>query len=91
MFSKIGIFSLIAGLVVGLFSILSTFMSTDNIFVGLTLSSLSEDLAEKIVDAVPVAFLNSALSTLFYDLPLAVVLVGAGVILLVISLFAKEH
>ncbi|MCG8683822.1 MAG: hypothetical protein MI892_03035 [Desulfobacterales bacterium] len=91
MFSKLGIFSLISGFVVGLFSILSQFMGSDNIFVDLTLSSFSEANAEAIVDAISVEFISSALYTLFFDIPLAGILIGAGVMFLVIALFVKEH
>ena len=80
MFTKFGILSILAGVFIGIFSTISGFMQADNIWVGLTLSKLNEDMAERIVDAVSVEFIQNALYTLFYDLPLAGVVVGLGVV-----------
>lgn len=91
MFSRLGIFSILIGFFVGVFSMISKFMSADNIWVGITLSSLSEGLAETIVDAVSVDVLHNALYSLLYDIHLGGVLVGLGVIFLIIALFVKEH
>lgn len=91
MFTKLGILSLLAGMFVGIFSVISGFMQADNIWVGITLSSLFEDTADSIVNAVSVEPIQNALYTLFYDLPLGGVIIGLGVIFLVISLFMKEN
>ncbi|MDD9305109.1 MAG: hypothetical protein HUK40_23340 [Desulfobacter sp.] len=66
-------------------------MSTDNIWVGLTLSSLSEDFAQSIVNLVSVQSVQNALDTLFYEIPLGGVLLGLGVFFFVIAIFIKEH
>lgn len=91
MFTKLGILSLLAGAFVGIFSLISGFMQADNIWVGITLSTLTGDATERIVDAVSIEPVQNALSTLFYDLPLSGVMIGLGVIFLVVSLFFKEH
>ncbi|WDP86661.1 MAG: hypothetical protein HUN05_17290 [Desulfobacter sp.] len=66
-------------------------MSTDNIWVGLTLSSLSEDFVQSIVNLVSVQSVQNALDTLFYEIPLGGVLLGLGVFFFVIAIFIKEH
>ncbi len=91
MFSKLGIFSILIGFFVGLFSMISKFMSADNIWVGITLSSLSEDLSETIVDGISNVTVHNALYTLLYEVPLGGVLLGLGVIFFMIALFMKEH
>ena len=90
MFSKLGIFSLIAGFVIGVFSLISSFMVQDSFWEGLTLSSISEDAADSVVTAFSNETVQNALDTLFYDVPLGGVLIGLGVIFFIIALFAKE-
>lgn len=91
MFTKLGILSILAGFFVGVFSIISKFMQADNIWVGLTLSTLTGDTTDTIVNVSSVEAIHDALYALFYQLHLGGVLVGLGVIFLVISLFLKEH
>ncbi len=91
MFSKLGIFSFLIGGFVGLFSLISKFMSADNIWVGITLSTLLEDLSETIVDSISVVAIHNAVYTLLYEVPLGGVFLGLGVIFFIIALFMKEH
>ncbi len=91
MFSKLGIFSLLIGFFVGVFSMISKFMNADNMWSGITLSSLSEDLSESIVEGVSNVTLHNALYTLVYEVPLGGVFIGLGVIFFIIALFMKEH
>ena len=91
MVSKLGIFSLFLGLLVGVFSVISKFMKADNLWVDITLSSLSEGTAERIVDAFSSEMISNALYLLFYEVPLGGVLLGLGVLLLILALFIKEH
>ena len=91
MVSKLGILSLFIGFFVGVFSIISKFMKADNIWVDITLSSLSESAAERAVDAFSSEMVSDALYILFYELPLGGVFLGLGVLLLIISLFVKDH
>ncbi len=91
MFSKLGIFSLLIGFFVGVFSMISKFMSADNIWAGITISSLFEDLSESIVDGVSNVTASNALYTLLYEVPLGGVFIGLGIIFFIIALFMKEH
>lgn len=92
MVSKLGIYTLIAGLFLGLFSGISAFMSADNIWVGLTLSKLiGEERTEGIVTAFSSVTIQNGLDVFLYDWPLFLIVLGLACILLVISLFVKEH
>jgi len=91
MFTKLGILSILAGGVVGVFTVISRFMQADNIWVDITLSSVTGNLAETLVDAVSVVFIQNSLYTLFYEIPLGGSLIGLGVIFFLISLFFKEQ
>lgn len=92
MFSKLGIYTLLAGLFLGLFAGISTFMSADNIWVGLTLGKITgEDRAESIITFFDSVTIQNALDSFFYSIPAFVLLISLAVILLVISLFVREH
>lgn len=91
MFSKLGIASMLAGAFVGIFSIISKFMQADNIWVDITLSSLTGDLSDTIVDAVSIEVIHDFLYALFYEFPLGAVILVFGLICFAISLFVKEH
>lgn len=91
MFSKLGIFSIGIGAFIWLFSMISGFMQSETIFVGITLSSLSEDIAESSVNAFSSQGVQDILYALFYEVHLGGLIVGLGVFFLIISLFAKEH
>ncbi len=92
MISKLGIYTLLAGLFVGLYAGISKFMSADNIWVGLTLGRLlGEEKTESIITFFDSTAIQNALDTFFYNIPLFVLMLGLAVILLVISLFVKEH
>ncbi|MCG8634943.1 MAG: hypothetical protein MI863_14005 [Desulfobacterales bacterium] len=91
MFSKLGILSLLIGFFVGVFSMISKFMNAENFWAGITLSSLSEDLSESLVDAISNVTLHNAVYTLLYEVPLGGVFIGLGVIFFIIALFVKEQ
>ena len=91
MVSKLGIYSILIGGFVGVFSLISKFMNVDNYWVDLTLSTLVGDHSQAIVEAIPVEFIQNSMQALFYDLPLGVFFMGLGVLFFVISLFVKEH
>ena len=91
MFTKLGILSILAGGFVGLFSVISGFMKADNIWVGITLSKVTGDLADSVLNAVSEGVFQDGLYTLFYQIPLGGVIIGLGVVFLLISLFTKEH
>lgn len=91
MFSKIGIISLAAGFLAWLLGAISGFMENNNIFTEMTLSTLSEGVAESVVDAFSSEAVSDFLYMLFYEVHLGGVFCGLGIIFIVISLFAKEH
>ena len=91
MFSKLGIAALLSAFTVGVLSMISKFTNSDNIWADITLSSLSEDVAESVVTALSVESVQNALDVLFYDVHLAAVLVGLGVLFFFIALFVKEQ
>jgi len=66
-------------------------MSADSIWADVTLSSLSENVAESAVDAFSSEVVQDIIYTLFYEIHLGWLLCGTGIVFLIISLFAKEH
>ena len=92
MFSKLGIYSLLGGLFMGLFSGISQFMNAKTIWVNLTLSKLlGEDKTEGIIESFSSESVQNTLDTILYDWPLFLIVVGLGLVFLVISMFVKEH
>lgn len=91
MFSKLGIFSIGIGILVWLFSMISRFMAAKSIWVDITLSSFSEDIADSVVNYFSSEGVQDILYTLFYEVHLGVVIFGLGILFIIISLFAKEH
>ncbi len=92
MFTKAGILSLAAGFFVAVFSGISRFMESQNVWVDLTMSKLlGDDASNSLINFVDVDILQGFLFYLIVDLPLSVFLIGLGVILLVLSLFFKNH
>lgn len=92
MVSKLGIYSLLAGLFMGLFSGISTFMKADNMWVGLTLFKLlGETSTEGFITTFSNVSIQNALDKLFYDIPLFMLVIAFSVVLLIISMFLKEH
>ena len=85
MTSKLGIFSIIAGVVLGLFAFLAKFMQTATFLVDMTLSTFIQAPADKIMDLVSNDFIYNCLYAFFYEWHLAVVLIGFGVILLIVG------
>ncbi len=92
MVTKLGIYSLIVGLFIALFSGISSFMSADNIWINFTFSKvLGEDKTESIVTSFSSVAIQDTLDYFFYDLQLFVFAMGLGIFLLVISLFLKDY
>ncbi|MCF6247029.1 MAG: hypothetical protein L3J69_06670 [Desulfobacula sp.] len=92
MITKLGIYSLITGLFIGLFSGISSFMVAENIWVNLTFSKiLGEDKTESIVTFFSSVAVQDSLDYFFYDLPVFLFTIGLGILLLLISLFLKDH
>jgi len=92
MIMKLGIYSLLGGLFLGLFSGISKFMAAKNFWADLTISRMiGEDTSESIITLIDVIVIQDSLDFLIYDLPFFCFLLGVGLILLIISLFIKSH
>lgn len=92
MLTKSGILILIAGFFVAVFSGISRFMESSNIWVDLTISKLlGVDASNSLINFINVDMLQDLLYYLMVDLPLAVFLIGLGAILLIFSLFFKNY
>ena len=90
MTTRLGIFSIIAGLILGLFALISKFMGTAPFLSGMTLSTFFEGLADKILDWVSNDTVYNVLYAFFYEIHMAWVLTGLGVTLLVIGVFIRK-
>ena len=92
MTTRLGIYSLLIGLFVGIFSGISQFMGSKNIWANLTISKIiGDDTSDTIIGFIPVLAIKNSLDYLIYSLPFFVFLIGLGIIFLLISLFVKNH
>ncbi|HGY11249.1 MAG TPA: hypothetical protein ENK36_02650 [Desulfobacterales bacterium] len=92
MITKLGIYSLLVGLFVGLFTGISNFMGIKNFWADLTVSKLiGETNSEAIIVLTNIAAVQNSLDYLIYELPFFCFLLGLSLILLIISLFMKTH
>lgn len=87
MTSKLGILSIIAGLVLGLFALLSKFMGAAVFLSTMTISTFFEGITDNILDRISNDSIYNALYSFFYEIHLAWILIGLGVILLIIGTF----
>ncbi|WP_319575521.1 hypothetical protein [uncultured Desulfobacter sp.] len=87
MTSKLGLFSIIAGLVLGLFALISKFMGAAVFISTMTISTFFEGITDKIIDKISNDTVYNTLYSFFYEIHLAWVLIGLGVILLIIGTF----
>ncbi|HCY86404.1 MAG TPA: hypothetical protein DHV36_14810 [Desulfobacteraceae bacterium] len=70
---------------------IASFTNSDNIWADITLSSLSEDVAQSVVNAISYESVRNSLDVLFYEVHLSAVLVGLGVLFFIVAIFVKEH
>ncbi|MCP3874333.1 MAG: hypothetical protein GY699_14415 [Desulfobacteraceae bacterium] len=92
MITKLGICSVIAGLFVGLFAGISSFMADKTFWVDLTISKIiGEDNAESIIMSIDSVAVQNFLDSFIYELPFFLFLIGLGVVSLVIGMFVKDH
>lgn len=92
MITKLGIYSLLVGLFVGLFTGISRFMGIENFWSDLTVSRLiGEDNSEAIIVLTDVVAIQNFMDYLIYELPFFCFLLVVSLILLIISLFTKTH
>ncbi len=90
MTSKLGIFSIIAGLVLGLFALLAQFMGTAVFISTMTLSTFFEGITDKILNLISNDTVYNLLYSFFYEVHLAGVLIGLGVVLLIIGTVIRK-
>lgn len=90
MTSKLGIFSIIAGLVLGLFALLSKFMGAAGFLSTMTISSFFQGITDKILDWISNDTVYNAFYSFFYEIHFAWVLIGLGVLLLIIGTFIRK-
>ncbi len=92
MLTKSGILILIAGFFVAVFSGISRFMESQNVWVDLTISTLlGDDASNSFINFINVDMLQDLLYYLIVDLPLAFFLIGLGGSLLIFSFFFKNY
>lgn len=92
MIMRLGIYSLLAGFFMGVFSGISNFMATKNFWADLTISKIiGEDNSEAVITLMDTAVIRNSLDFLIYELPFFCFLLGIGLVLLIISLFVKSH
>jgi len=89
---RVGICSLLAGFFIGVFSGVSSFMAEKNFWADLTISKIiGEDASESIIGFIDVIAIQDGLDFLIYDTPFFIVVLSFGAIVLLISLFMKNH
>jgi len=92
MVTKVGIGSIMGGFLLALFNGISGFVGSQNFWVGITLSKLiGEDRSESIILLTEMEKIQSFLEYFIYQLPFYGILIGFGVLLLIVSLFVKDH
>ncbi len=92
MFTKSGILSVLAGLVVAVFTGISKFMESRNFWVDLTISKLlGENATDSFINFTDTEAIRSLLSFLVIELPFSGFLIGLGVLLLILSFSLKNH
>ncbi|MCP4720736.1 MAG: hypothetical protein GY860_14890 [Desulfobacteraceae bacterium] len=91
MATKLGIYSILIGLFVGIFTGISKFMKSDNFWVDLTISKFTKDYSDRIVEFISVDFIQDGLYFIVYELPFSGAVLGLGVLLLIIGAMVKQH
>ncbi len=92
MITRLGIYSLLAGVFVGIFNGISLFMGSKNFWVDLTISKIiGKDTSETIIGFINAPIIKNSLDYLIFSAPFFIFLLGLGVIFLLISLFVKNH
>ena len=91
MFTKLGIYSILAGFFIGVFTGISKFMKSDNLWVDLTISKFTGEYSDTIVESIPVEIIQDGLYYMIYELPFALAVLGLGVLLLIIGAIVKQH
>jgi len=89
---RLGIYSLLAGVFVGIFNGISQFMGSQNFWIDLTISKIiGENTSRTITGFINILPIKTGLEYLVYTLPFFIFLLGLSAVLLVISLFVKNY
>ncbi|NOX33281.1 MAG: hypothetical protein GXP56_06020 [Deltaproteobacteria bacterium] len=92
MMTRLGIYSLLAGFFVGIFTGISQFMEAKTFWVDLTISKIiGEGKSDAVIGYIDIASIQNLLNFLIYKLPFFGFLIGIGIIFLIISLFGKAR
>jgi len=91
MFTKLGIYSILIGFFVGVFTGISRFMQSDNFWVDLTISKFTGEYSDTIIESVPVEFIGDGLYFLIYEMPFAAAVICLGLIFFIIGALVKQH
>ena len=78
-----------AGGFVGVFSLISTFMGADNLWVDITLDKLAQGALDGMIEAVPFGGVQNGLFFVVHQAPLSMVIMALGACLLVAGMFRK--
>ncbi|MCG8565138.1 MAG: hypothetical protein MI747_08655 [Desulfobacterales bacterium] len=89
MFTKLGFLSLFAGGFMGVFTLISTFMEADNIWVDITLDSLLTGRANDFIDSFSNPMLQDKLNYVVHHAPLSIVVMCLGGIFIIVGMFRK--
>ncbi len=90
MITKLGLFTVLAGICMALFSGISRFFEAHTFWVELTVSNIiGQKYSETIVLLTDIVAVQNVCDFIIYDLPFFGFLLGIGFILLAISLFKK--
>ncbi len=91
MWSKLGVFALVGGFLIGVFSGISSFTGRDSFFKNLTISELTGDFSQTLVEAIPAQAVQDLIYSLVYEISLGWILAGFSVLCFLIGAVVKEH
>jgi len=91
MFTKLGMYSLLVGSFIAIFSFISKFMNADNIWVDMTIAKLMGEDAAKMVESIGNETIQGMAQFLMFQLPLYGVFFLLGGLFFIASFFKKEH
>jgi hypothetical protein len=92
MLVKLGLGSLVAGVAWGIFTAVALFMGRDFVWIDLTIAKIiGEENSSTIIGLINIDKIQNYLNFFIYDLPLFGVVVCISILLLVISLFVRDH
>ncbi|MCP4023504.1 MAG: hypothetical protein GY729_16785 [Desulfobacteraceae bacterium] len=91
MFTRLGIYSLLIGFFIAIFSTISKFMNQDNIWVNMTIAKLMGDKASPMVESIGNESVQELVRYFLFQLPVFGLILGLGGLFFIISFFMKEN